>query len=102
MLIHDYYHDYHYFHYFHYYHNVYHYCYYRVRRQRLVAEEKLRKLITGWSAVRDVVPRAPRTCSEWADAQIAAREALCKLEFAVPRLPTARKSYFRTWTVIGG
>jgi hypothetical protein len=73
-----------------------------VRRQRLVAEERLRKLIIGWSAIRDVVPRAPRTCSEWADIQIAARDALCKLDFAVPRLPAARQSYFRTWTVIRG
>ena len=49
--------------------------------------KKLMKLILGWCTVRQVIRRAPQTCTEWRKLQRSAFMAVKKLKMPIPRLP---------------
>ena len=70
-----------------------------ISRSIAAARDKLAKFIQGWEAIKERIPSAPHTCTQWACYQEAAEQALLDLKYEVPRLPRGAKNYTRTWTV---
>ena len=61
---------------------------------------KLAKFMIGWSGILAAIPQAPRTCSQWQQAQKEAYSNLRALRFSVPRLPTkGENDHVSMWTV---
>lgn len=61
---------------------------------------KLAQFMFGWASLMAAIPKAPRTCVQWQQAQKRAFSDLKALPFSVPRLPTkGEHDYVSMWTV---
>ena len=61
---------------------------------------KFAEFMIGWATILAAIPKAPRTCLQWQEAQKQAYSSLRALSFSVPRLPTkGEHDYVSMWTV---
>ena len=75
----------------------------RIAESKREVEHSVKKImqdILGWCTVRQVIRRAPWTCSDWHNLQRSAFLALKALRMAIPRLPAVTdRQYVLGWTL---